>query len=119
MSKLNNPGDLAGLAAVRPGSHVWLMIYYTLTHLPRALTRVATYDILSGQKLLFRVVFSAKEKAGANGRFVKYTVYHLPGTMAFGSYRFRATLAIGHTSQSKQWKFKVAAHDHVVYHTGT
>jgi hypothetical protein len=119
VSKLNNPGDLAGLTAVRPGSHVWLMIYYTLHSLPHAYSRVATYDILAGSKLLYRVVFRATEKHGTNGRFVKYTIYHLPSTLPFGTYQFRAALAIGHATQTRVWAFKLAAHDHVVYHTGS
>lgn len=119
VSKLHNSGDLSGLAAVRPGSQVWLMIYYTLHPLPRKVSRVATYDILKGSALLYRIVFRATEKAGTSGRFVKYTVYHLPSSLPFGSYRFRATLAIAGATQVKQWKFVLAAHDHVVYHTGS
>jgi len=119
VSKLHDPGDLAGLTAVRPGSHVWLMIYYTFHSLPHAVSRVATYDILGGTRLLYRIAYRATEKAGTSGRFVKYTVYHLASTLPFGDYRFRATLAVGGRTQVKTWKFRLAAHDHVVYHTGS
>jgi hypothetical protein len=95
------------------------MMYYTLHTLPHAYSRVATYDVLAGSKLLSRVVFRATEKAGTNGRFVKYTVYHLPSTLPFGTYHFRATLVIGGVTQVRRWSFKLAAHDHVVYHTGS
>jgi hypothetical protein len=119
VSKLHNQGDLSGLAAVRPGSAVWLMIYYTLNPIAHKMSRVATYDILVGKRLLYRIVFRDSVKAGTSGRVVKYTVYHLPSNLPYGKYRFRATLAIGGQTKKTQWKFRVAAHDHVVYQAGS
>jgi hypothetical protein len=113
VSRVNNPGNFQGLAAVRPGSRVWLMMYYTITNLPKSLQRTTTYDILAGSKRIFSVTYRDSEKRQDRGRFSRYTVYSVPSGLPFGKYRFRATLKLGKSSATRTWGFAVAAHERV------
>jgi hypothetical protein len=107
VSRPNSPGDLSGLAAVKPGSHVWLMMYYNITALPKSARRITTYEVLRGKQTIFKVVYKGSSKAGEVGRFSRYAVYNVPSSLRFGQYAYRATLTIAGRRQTKTWKFTV------------
>lgn len=111
MAKVHNPGDFRGLLAVRPGSTVWLMMYYTLKSLPKPMTRLTTYTIRYQGKVLFQISYKAPIKSTDVGRRSRYTVYTIPRTAHFGSYVYTAVLQIGKRHQTKSWKFAVAKHN--------
>lgn len=113
ISKINSPADLRGLTAVRSGSRVWLMMYYTLWRMPKTTKRVSTYEVDYRGKTIFEVAFGGKFKAGETGRFSRYTVYAIPSSLPLGHYIFRVKLRVGSHTQTKLWPFSIARHDHV------
>jgi hypothetical protein len=106
VSRTGNPGNLEGLAAVKPGSTVWLMMYYTVKRMPKTVTRVTVYEVDSGSHAIYKIAY--KHNTKEVGRFSRYTVYHVPASLAFGPYVFRATLRFGGRSRARAWKFQVA-----------
>ncbi|HLJ68296.1 MAG TPA: hypothetical protein VKX16_13135 [Chloroflexota bacterium] len=119
VSKIDNPGDLSGLSAVRPGSHVWLMMYFTVRAITKPVMRSTTYTIKAGSHTIFKVTYRARVKPNQTGRYSRYQVYIIPSTLPFGKYQFRAVLAFGSRHETKIWHFSVARHDHVVRMTGS
>lgn len=113
VAKVNNPGDLSGLAAIKPGSTVWLMMYYSVHHLPKTMQRTTTYEVLYNNKTVFRVVFDTTAKPSDVGRFSRYTSYKAPANLPFGHYTFRASLAFGTKTRHVSWKFSVARQEKV------
>jgi hypothetical protein len=111
VAKVHNPGDFRGLLAVRPGSTVWLMMYYTLKSLPKQMTRLTTYTIKYRGRIIFQISYKAPIKSTDVGRRSRYTVYRIPRTARFGSYVYSAALQIGKRRQTKSWKFAVAKHN--------
>jgi len=111
VAKVHNRGDFRGLLAVRRGSTVWLMMYYTLKSLPKQMTRLTTYTVKYHGKILFQISYKAPIKSADVGRRSRYTVYTIPRTASFGSYVYSAALQIGKRRQTKSWKFAVANHD--------
>jgi len=107
VARENDPGDLKGLATIKPGSRVWLMMYYTVSSLPRAATRITSYEVLFKGKTLYKVSYRGKMKAGETGRFSRYDVFSVPSSLAFGSYVFKAHLTIAKHQKTKAWNFKV------------
>lgn len=108
VSKRGNPGNLRGLASVRPGSTVWLMMYYSVTNLPHAAMRVTTYSILRNHQPVFTVAYRGNmSPAEAGKRLSRYTVYSVPRTLPLGQYAFRAVLKIGARQQTKTWRFSL------------
>jgi hypothetical protein len=108
LSLPNNKGDLSGLAAVKPGVTVWLMMYFTVNHLPTHVRRLTTYQINYAGKAIFKVVYKGTVTSSYIGRFSRYSVYSLPASLPYGSYVYRATLAFGKKTQTKSWRFQVA-----------
>jgi hypothetical protein len=108
VSRPNNPGNMSGLAAVKPGTKVWLMMYYTVTSLPKKASRVTTYAIQYRDKTVYKVAYRSAVDPSDIGRFSRYTIYSVPKSLPFGPYVYRASLAIGKLSKSKSWKFAVA-----------
>lgn len=113
VSKVHNPGNLVGLAAVKPGTNVWLMMYYTVNHLSRVAMRVATYTVNFGARTVFKVAYKEKLKPSDLGRFSKYTVYAVPRSLPYGNYVYHATLTVGKVRKSKSWHFQLAKHNRV------
>ena len=107
VSKVGNAGDLSGLASVKPGTRVWLMMYYTVRSIPKNLQRITMYEIDSGSNPVFRQSFRTTIKRTELGRFSRYTVYTVPASLRYGPYRFRAVLSIGKVTRAKGWKFRV------------
>jgi len=107
VSRVRDPGDLAGLASVRPGSTVWLMMYYTVRNLTARTTRTTTYEITGGGHIVYKVTY--KQPAGLKeiGRLSRYTPYHVPRSLAYGHYFFHAWLALGAQRHQRIWKFAV------------
>jgi hypothetical protein len=111
VSKPGNPGNLSGLAAVKRGSHVWLMMYYTVASMPKSMTRTTTYQVLYRGKLLYQVVYKSQMKKTEIGRFSRYADYTIPKTLPFGHYTFHAALTIGKLKHTRSWKFDVGNQD--------
>lgn len=107
LSKQHDPGDRHGLASVRPGTSVWLMMYFTMRSLPAPATRIALYEILSRGKILYRIGYSQRVKAHETGSFVRYVPYIVPRSMPYGPYSFSADLKLNGKSKWKSWKFSV------------
>lgn len=118
VSPLNNPGNLKGLAAVKPGTKVELMMYYTIKTLQKNVTRVTTYTILAHAKPIYQVAYKTPQKAGDVGRFSRYTVYTVPKGLAYGPYVFKASLQLGSKSRSAAWKFRVAKQERLATTSG-
>jgi hypothetical protein len=108
LSLPNNKGDLSGLAAVKPGTTVWLMMYFTVNHLPAQVRRVTTYQINYAGKTIFKITYKETVKSSYLGRFSRYSVYTVPVSLPYGSYAYRATLTFGKTTQTRAWRFQVA-----------
>lgn len=113
VSQVNNPGNLIGLAAVKPGSKVWLMMYYTVRTLQKSVSRVTTYSIKYKGKVVYKVAYNTTMKRTELGRFSRYTAYSVPASLPYGPYVYRARLTIGMKSQSKSWKFSVAKQERI------
>jgi hypothetical protein len=108
VSKVGNPGNRSGLNTVRPGDRVELMMYFTISSLPKKLTRVTTYEVDRSSHVAFRVAFKGPVKPPADiGKFVRYANFTVPRDAAYGVYMYRATLTIGGKSQTRYWKFAV------------
>ncbi|MGH2448954.1 MAG: hypothetical protein ACRDFS_10190 [Chloroflexota bacterium] len=105
VSPVNNPGNLAGLTAVRRGSVVWLMMYFRVVHVPKTLTRLTTYQVTYRGHTVFKVVYRGAVKRGQSGRFSRYAVYHVPKGLPFGRYHYRADLRIGNANRTRRWSF--------------
>lgn len=119
VSRINNPGNLQGLATVTPGSHVWLMMYYTVHVLPRTEQRVTTYWITARGHTVYKVTYRTPQKVTEQGRFSRYTIYLVPTTLPFGVYYYHADLSIGGIKHQKTWKFTVGKRERVATaHTG-
>ncbi len=119
LSRVNNPGNLEGLAAVKPGTRVWLMMYYTVRSMPGPMKRTTSYSIMYSGKTLFRVKYSSTAKPAELGRYSRYSVYVLPRTLPFGRYMFKASLSFGPTAATKLWKFAVAKQELVSSTSGS
>lgn len=113
VSTRNNPGNLQGLADVKRGAKVWLMMYYTIGGLTHKVTRTTTYAIYFHGRIVFRVTYRTGQKASERGRFSRYTIYTVPASSAYGQYIFHATLILGSVKHTKSWKFQVAAFNRV------
>ena len=108
VSRVNNPGNLSGLVAVRPGSKVWLMMYYTVKSVPKNTQRVTTYSIQFKGRTIFKVAYKGSLKRTDTGRFSRYAVYSVPRTLPFGSYTYQGALTVGKKVKTKSWKFSIA-----------
>lgn len=118
VSPLNNPGDLQGLADVKPGTKVELMMYYTIKTLPKTVTRVTTYTVLAQNKPVYQVAYKNPEKAHDVGHFSRYTVYTIPKSLPYGPYVFRASLQLGTKARAATWKFRVAKQERLANTSG-
>jgi hypothetical protein len=106
---VNNAGDLAGLAAVRPGSTVWLMMYLTIKSQGPATAADSTYEIDAGARSILRASYVWKTKARQTGRFSRYMEYRIPAGLPIGQHlTLKTTLRIGHQSQTRTWNFVIA-----------
>jgi hypothetical protein len=113
LSLPNNKGDLSGLAAVKRGATVWLMMYFTVKHLPAKVRRLTTYQINYAGKPVYKVTYRESVKGPYVGRFSRYSVYSIPSSLSYGSYVYRATLAFGKGAQTKSWKFQIGKQNRV------
>jgi hypothetical protein len=107
VAHINDPGDFGGLSAVKPGSHVWLMLYYTVHALPHSATRTTSYTVTYDGKTLFKVAYRGSVKSSEIGRFSRYQVFNVPGTLPYGRYVFHASLTINKIQRTKSWTFSV------------
>lgn len=107
VSTLHNPGNLKGLATVKRGSTVELMMYYTLHALPRKAMRITTYEVQYRGRTVYRVSYKGTESGKALGRFSRYALYKVPASLPYGKYIYRATLKLGNRSQTANWSFSV------------
>jgi hypothetical protein len=90
------------------GQRAWLMMYYTITSMPRKATRTTVYQVQGPDgQVVFRVSYKGQEPAGSTGHFIRYTYFVPSNGMSSGVYVFRATLTIGTVSQSRTWKFAI------------
>lgn len=109
VSHVNNPGDLSGLAAVRPGTKVWLMMYYTVTSISKNLTRTVTYELQTKGKTFYRSIFKTTAKVSdGTGRFSRFDEYQFARTQPYGDYALKVTLTMGSQTQTTVWKFSIA-----------
>lgn len=118
VSRVGNPGNLQGLAEVKRGSKVWLMMYYTVGALPRNLTRTTVYTVRYGKRTVYQVTYKSAEKAADHGRFSRFTVYAVPSTLPYGAYTYRATLSLAGQRRSKSWKFRIGRHARIAVQSG-
>lgn len=110
VGQVHNRGDMSGLADAVPGSHVWLMIYFTVKSLSFKAVRHSTYEVERNGKILFKATYADGMKAHETGRFSRYIDYQIPRTFPYGRYTFKAVMSIGKQTQSKSWKFALAKH---------
>lgn len=119
VARPNTPGNFSGLASVRKGSTVWLMMYYTVRSLPSKATRTTTYEIDRQGKTVYKVAYRATMKKSDLGRFSRYQVFTVGQGLAFGRYSFRASLAIGKVRQSRSWPFLVGRRELAAKNAGS
>lgn len=109
VAPVNNAGDLSGLAAVRAGSTVWLMMYLTIKTESPAASADSTYEIYKGATSILRASYVWKTKARQTGRFSRYMEYRIPAGLPLGQHLvLKTTLRIGKQSQTRTWTFVVA-----------
>jgi hypothetical protein len=118
VARVNNPGNFSGLSAVKRGTRVWLMMYYTVSNISHSSNRLTTYRVGYRGKTVFNIAYKTKIKTSERGRFSRYQVFDVPSTLPYGHYTFHATLSIGNRSQSKGWHFTVATKEVVAKTTG-
>lgn len=118
VAKVGDRGDLQGLAAIKPGSKVWLMMYYTVSAATPGITRTTTYQIQSHGHTIFQVTYRLKESSPEMGRLSRYTVYAVPRTLPYGAYLYRAILKLGKQTRKRTWKFQVARQQRVAATSG-
>ena len=107
VARPGNPGNFAGLAAVKPNTTVWLMMYYTVNALARNATRITTYQVTYQGKVVFKVSYKTSIKKTEIGRFSRYQLFTIPRALPYGKYVFKASLAISDIAKSKGWHFAV------------
>jgi hypothetical protein len=107
VARPGNPGNFSGLAAVKPSSTVWLMMYYTVSALPRNATRITTYQVTYQGRVVFKVAYKTSIKKSEIGRFSRYQVFTVPRTLPYGKYLFKASLSISDIAKSRGWHFAV------------
>lgn len=107
VSKLSDRGNHKGLNFARLGQKVNLSLYYTVTGLPKAATRVTTYEVLHATRTVFKAVYRGTQAAKDLGSFVRYIPYRIPPGLSADLYTFRATIKIGPISRSSTWTFAV------------
>jgi hypothetical protein len=117
VSRENTPGDLSGLAAVTRSSRVWLMMYFTVKSVPKALKRITTYTIRFQRRTIYQAVYQSAQKTSDLGRYSRYVAYTFPASLPYGTYAFRAKLSIGGITESKTWPFRVARQERVAKNT--
>ena len=108
VSNPHNPGNLKGIDHVRRGEKVWLMMYYTVSSVPKAVTRVTAYQIRAGSAVVYHVSYKGTQKVGEVGHFSRYSAYTIPKNIPYGMYSFQAQLKLGSSkTQSLSWSFAV------------
>jgi hypothetical protein len=107
VSAPRNPGNKKGLDYVQPGQQVWLMMYFTIRSLPKKTTRITTYTIQQGNRILYRISFKGTVSPPGTGSFVRYTVYTFGRSFPPGVFMYRATLTLDSQSQTRAWRFAV------------
>ena len=105
VSPVNDKGDRKGITTAKRGQSVWLMMYFTVTFVPRQTSRVTTYRLSYGGKTIYRASYSGKITSSNTGRFSRYVPVKLGTTLAPGRYHFVAQLKIGSKSQKRWWSF--------------
>jgi hypothetical protein len=98
---------MAGLAQVKAGTKVWLMMYYSVSSIPRTMQRTTSYEIRYQGKTIFKVAYKGTAKRGEAGQFSRYAEYNVPRSLPSGAYVYRADLMIGGQMRSRSWKFKI------------
>jgi hypothetical protein len=111
VSKVNDPGDLRGLVSIKPGSKVWLMLYFTVNSLPRKMQYTTTYEVLFKRTTVFKVAYQSTAKMHELGRFSHYVAFTASRSLTLGAYLFRATLKFGSDLRTRHWKFSVGRHE--------
>jgi hypothetical protein len=105
LPKLENKRQ--GTDQVTRGQKTSLVMYYTIRSMPKAVKRVTTYRINDAAgRTVFGVTFPPGTE-DRNGQFARYTAYTVPTNLPFGVYRYRATLTLGKSSQTRTWLFAV------------
>lgn len=107
VSKSTDRGNGRGLNVARQGQKVNLSMYYTVRSMPKSLTRTTTYELDLGRRIVFKAVFRGSQSVSDVGRAIRYIPYALPANLAPNIYRFRATLTLGPSTQSRFWTFAV------------
>jgi len=83
------------------------MMYFTIRSLPKKTTRITTYAIQQGNRILYRISFKGTVSPPGTGSFVRYTVYTFARSFPPGVYMYRATLTLDSQSQTRAWRFAV------------
>ncbi|MBV9280633.1 MAG: hypothetical protein JOZ41_11165 [Chloroflexi bacterium] len=107
VARVGNPGNKQGLDTVRPGQQVWLMMYYTIRSIPKRLTRITTYRVQSGKRIIFSASYRTTVGPADVGTSARYIPWTVPRGLAFGLYVYYATLRINSQSRTRTWRFAV------------
>jgi hypothetical protein len=100
----------SGLDTVMYGQSVCLEMFYTINSLPKSEPRVTTYEVLTAaNKVAYGVSFQGTETRPGTVPFrqARYAPFTVPSSLPFGVYRFRATLKLGSSSQTRIWSFAI------------
>lgn len=107
VSKLADRGNGRGLNLAQQGQRVNLSIYYTVRSLPRAVSRLTTYEIDRGSRVIFKAAYRGTQGTQQLGAQVRYIAYRIPPHLAPGVYTFRAILQLASVRKTAFWSFAV------------
>ena len=107
VSKITDKGNHKGLNLAQQGQSVNLTIYFTVISLPRAVTRLTTYEIDRGSHVVFKAEYRGTQTPQQLGPQVRYISYRLPPSLAADVYTFRARLQLGSIGKTAFWNFAV------------
>jgi hypothetical protein len=107
VSRVSDKGNHRGLNYAQQGQSVNLTIYYTVSSLPHAVTRLTTYEIDRGSRIVFKAEYRGIQGARELGAQVRYIPYKIPKILPPDLYTFRATLQLASVGKTALWNFAV------------
>jgi hypothetical protein len=107
VQKSGSRANMKGITRVRRGQTVWLFVYYTVSHVPKKVTRYQTYAVLRANKTMSSKTYKGTQNKGETGRYARFDTWTAPKKAPLGRYVFKGTVRLGSKSRSATWKFQV------------
>ena len=107
MSNVAYPANKQGVDSVQHGQTVYLFIYYTVQSIPRNEPGVSTYQILSGNRVIYAATYTFTQHTTDPRSNARYTSWIVPRDLPYGVYTFQGTLRLDGQTQARTWTFSV------------